>query len=130
MNEFQENQKKSWPDDLKDYKAKLILPDSTKAENRPEPEVLGIRVRSRDPMDRASPAVTHQIVPALTIEKVVHHSETHGVISIEDQRHGACAQHGAGDEYCGGHAPEDQQQGPVELASHHLVPARGREGHP
>ena len=42
MNEFQENQKKSWPDDLKDYKAKLILPDSTKAENRPEPEDLPI----------------------------------------------------------------------------------------
>ena len=38
MDEFQRQSEKSWPDDLQGYKSKLILLESTKPENRPEPE--------------------------------------------------------------------------------------------
>ena len=38
MDDFQRQSEKKWPVDLQDYKSKLILPDSTSAEHRPEPE--------------------------------------------------------------------------------------------
>ena len=38
MEEFQRQSEASWPADLKDYQAKLVLPDSTDPKNRPDPE--------------------------------------------------------------------------------------------
>ena len=38
MDEFQQQSVKTWPDDLRDYQSKLILPESTNPANSPEPE--------------------------------------------------------------------------------------------
>jgi len=42
MDEFHRQSVKSWPNDLQDYKSKLILLDSFKPANRPDPEDLPI----------------------------------------------------------------------------------------